>query len=475
MKKILTTITAIIILIFSFSVSSYAAEINFNDVKTTDWYYKNLQDLIQKNIVGGYTDGTFKPNNSLKFEEFVKLVVVAVADKPIEMIQGQDWYQIYIDKAIESKYITEQQKSLIGQNIDRRAMAEIIYNVISNREDFNEYTAEEIIYLSGKLTDLTDTDTKTLTISGLGIICGYPDGTYKPNDSLKRSETVAVISRLLDKEQRLPVDFTKMDDVVVTPPTNTSDMTLEELPKVDLSHLYDYPTLSGSTVKQENKDNNSWVNTDEIAADYTDYMELTHNRDYTTISKKETQYKQDLLYYLNGYKEYHGIKYSRLRQDALDYYTSSNDQEMIDYVLSKNDYIEDFLDKWVQDTIDNRVKVQAEFYTNYDLVIMADAVPVVRGTLRFKYDSHNNPSNIKEELDLVERNIKIDGQDILNLDESNYNMYMDYDEIPNFEVGKWYEIDMDIVVANTALAKGLVEKASHSYRYIYPIEVRELN
>jgi len=471
MKKILTTITAIIILIFSFSVSSYAAEINFNDVKTTDWYYKNLQDLTQKNIVGGYTDGTFKPNNSLKFEEFVKLVVVAVADKPIEMIQGQDWYQIYIDKAIESKYITEQQKSLIGQNIDRRAMAEIIYNVISNREDFNEYTAEEIIYLSGKLTDLTDTDTKTLTISGLGIICGYPDGTYKPNDSLKRSETVAVISRLIDKEQRLPVDF----DEVITPPSGTSDMTLDELPKIDLSHLYDYPTLLGSTVKAENKANNSWVNTDVIASDYTEYMNLTHNRDYTTISKKATQYKKDLLYYLNGYKEYKGKEYSRLRQEALDYYTSTNDQEMINYVLSKDDYIEFFLDKWVQDTIDNKVKVQAKFYTSDDLVIKADGTIAVRGTLRIKYESHNNPSNIKEEIDLVNRNTVDKGRGFLNLPDSNYDIYLEYDDIPDFQVGKWYEIDMDLVVVNRAFTKGLEEKASHSYEYIYPIEVRELH
>lgn len=470
MKKIITLLTIILVLIFSFSAS--AAEINFTDVKTDDWFYKNLQELTEKNIISGYMDSTFKPGNTLKFEEFIKMLVVTVEEDLVNQKGEHEWYQIYIDKAIESKYITEQQKSLIGQNIDRATMAEILYNVLSNTKGVEQFDTDKVDYLKTLFSDLTSDDIKTLTIAGMGLICGYPDGTYKPNDSLKRSETVAVISRLLDKDQRLPVDFTKMDDVVVTPP---SDMTLDELPKVDLSHLYDYPTLLGSTVKEENISNNKWVNTDVIAAEYIDYMELTHNRDYTTISKKATQYKQDLLYYLNGYKEYQGIKYDEGLKSYYTNFSESDSQEYRDYILSLDNYIEFFLDKWVQDTINNKVKVQAKFYTSDDLVIMADAVPAVRGTLRFKYDSHDNPANIKEELDLVDRNIKVKGQGILNLDESKYNIYMSYDEIPNFEVGKWYEIDMDIVVANRALVKGLEEKASHSYKYIYPIEVRELN
>jgi len=470
MKKILVILTAIIIFIFSFSESIYASEVNFTDIEQKDWFYKNLQDLTQKDIVGGYPDGTFKPNDNLKFEEFIKMVVVAVVDEPVNVSEGLLWYQSYINIALENNYIDKLMLLNIGQNIDRATMAEVLYNVLSNTKDLEQFDTEKMDYLKKLFSDLSKDDTKTLTIAGMGLICGYPDGTYKPNDSLKRSETVAVISRLIDKEQRLPVDF----DVVITPPSGTSGMTLDELPKIDLSHLYDYPTLLGSTVKAENKANNLWVNTDVIASEYTEYMRLTHNRDYTTINNKAAQYKKDLLYYLNGYKEYKGKKYDAGLKSYYTNFSKNDSQEYRDYILSLDNYIEDFLNKWVQDTIDNKVKVQAKFYTSDDLVIKADAVQAVRGTLRFKYDSHNNPSNIKEELDLVDRNIKVKGQGILNLDESKYNIYMEYNELPNFQVGKWYEIDMDIVVANTAFTKGLEEKATHSYRYIYPIEAREL-
>jgi len=73
MKKTIAILTAIFVLIFSFSAS--AAEINFTDVKADDWFYKNLQELTEKNIASGYPDGTFQPGGTLKFEEFIKMLV----------------------------------------------------------------------------------------------------------------------------------------------------------------------------------------------------------------------------------------------------------------------------------------------------------------------------------------------------------------------------------------------------------------
>lgn len=458
MKK---TLALTIVLALLLTIEVLGTTIEFTDVEQKDWYYENLNDIVDKNIIVGYPDGTFKPNDNLKFEEFVKMVVVATEDKPIKAIQGQEWYRIYIDLAKENKYINEELTKLIGQNIDRKTMSEIIYNVILSKEDFKEYTAEEITYLNSKLTDLYNADTKTLTVSGLGIICGYPDGTFKPNISLRRCETVAIISRLINKDMRLPV---KIDLTEIKPtPTDT----------VDLSNLYDYPTLLGSTVKEENSYYDQYADDYKkiVTDDYIDFMGLMHNRDYTTISNNAEQYKNNLLYYLNGRMEYQGKEYSRLRSYDL---KGETEKDVIDYVMSLDTYIGNFLDKWVQDTIDNKVKVQAKFYTNENLLHDADGLQAIRGILRIKYDSHSNPSNIKEELDLVQREKQKYGQRILNLDESCYNIYMDYEDIPNFEVGKWYEIEMDIVVSSQAYCQGLENKSKLNYKYIYPIAVREI-
>jgi len=213
MKKTITILTAIV-LIFSSSVC-YAAEMNFTDVQTTDWFYKNLQELTEKNISSGYPDGTFKPSNTLKFEEFLKMLIVATDGEPAEQKEGQEWHQNYIDKALESKYISEQQEAFIGQNIDRQTMAEILYNVLTEKEDIKSYTDEELQYLSDKLTDVDKTDVKTLTINGIGVISGYPDGTFKPTGTLTRAEAVAVLSRVINKDLRNPVKIISKENGII--------------------------------------------------------------------------------------------------------------------------------------------------------------------------------------------------------------------------------------------------------------------
>jgi len=246
MKRIITLLITIL-LIFSFSVC-YAAEINFTDVKSDDWYYKNLQELAEKNIASGYPDGTFQPGSTLKFEEFIKMLVVATRDELSEQKEGQEWYQIYIDEAIEGKCITEQQKSLIGQNISRGTMAEILYNVLTEKEDITAYTDAELEYLSDKLTDIKETDIKTLTINGIGVISGYPDGTFKPAGTLTRAEAVAVISRVIKQELRNPVKIVARGengivdakDLESIPVADTNYEELKKFTKTDLQDRVTY-------------------------------------------------------------------------------------------------------------------------------------------------------------------------------------------------------------------------------------------
>jgi len=250
MKKILYHITAIL-LIFSFSVC-YAAEINFTDVKSDDWFYKNLQELTEKNIASGYPDGTFKPGNTLKFEEFIKMLVVAVEEELEEQKEGQEWYQIYIDKAIEGKYITEQQKSLIGQNISRGAMAEILYNVLTEKEEITAYTDAELQYLSDRLTDVNKADVKTLTINGIGVISGYPDGTFQPAGTLTRAEAVAVISRVINPELRNPVKIVKRDVNGIIDANDLDEIPIEESGYDKLIEYAQYGMHKDITYKAEN-------------------------------------------------------------------------------------------------------------------------------------------------------------------------------------------------------------------------------
>ena len=235
MRKLITMFMAIV-LILSSSVC-YAAEMNFTDVQKTDWFYQNLQELTEKNISSGYPDGTFKPSNTLKFEEFLKMLVVATDGEPAEQKEGQEWYQTYIDKA---KYISEQQKALIGQNVDRQTMAEILYNVLTEKEEITAYTDEELQYLADRLTDVDKTDVKTLTINGIGVISGYPDGTFKPNGTLTRAEAVAVISRVINPELRNPVKIISKENGII----NAADLDKIPIEQTGYKELMEYTEIN---------------------------------------------------------------------------------------------------------------------------------------------------------------------------------------------------------------------------------------
>jgi hypothetical protein len=453
MKKIFVFVMAFTLL---FTSMAFGAGREFTDVTEKDWFYEELNSVVEKGIVDGYPDGSFKPGNSLKFEEFVKMVVVAVSDEDIGVSDGLLWYKNYINAALENDYITELMLLNIGRNIDRKTMTEILYRIVVDTEGVESYSEYEIKFLASKLSDLTVKDTKTLTIAGMGIICGYPDGTFKPGNSLTRAETVTVICRLIDKGMRLPAEI----EEEILP------VALEDLTKVDLSRLYDYPTATGKSIEDENEyyythGSSEGYYVDLIPEDYVRFMGLMHNRDYRTMNSGVRRYKDSLNYYLNGRKEYRDVRYEQLRSYHLAY---DNSPELLEYITNTRTFIEDFLDIWVQDTIDNKVQVQSEFYTNGNLIHTTDDYrTAIRGVLRIRYDSHENPKNIKEELDLVKRN----GQ-------KDYSIYMNFNDIPDLEIGKWYDIAMDVVTSNSSVTHGLDSIAIFNYNFVYPISINEV-
>lgn len=470
MKKTLF-ITVIIIIMFIGSIA-YADELTYSDVKETDWFYTYVNNAVKAGAVVGYPDGTYLPNKAVTKGEFIKIIVASVVDKTVGVntTEGKHWATDYYTVALENQLIDIQETTLdkLDEQCTREEMAYILSKITSNV--LKEETAN-IVGVQALVKDYENIKSKyQLSVTDTyarGLIGGDDNGNFSPKKSMTRAEVATVLTRILYKEQRIKVEA----GVNQAPIENKIE--LRDLPPVDLSHLYDYPTLFGISVEEENKTYYQYGEDfmETIVNDVKNYMELTHNRDYMTINKSE-KYKSDLLYYLNGYKEYKGIEYYGVRSYYLE---GETDPAYIEYVNNKNDFIDNFLNQWVKDTVDNKVNVEAEFYTNKDLLIYSDNSNAVRGTLRIKYNNHNNISNIKEELDLIEREGHAKGQRITGLDKSEYNkVYMKFEDIPKFEVGKIYEIDMDVIVIHTSTAKGVEDRSKRSYRYIYPIAVREI-
>lgn len=75
----------------------YSSWVNpYRDVKSSDWFYSYIRELSYENVIGGYLDGTFKPNNQLTAGEALKLLLVAATQSdPGNSVSGH-WAGSYL-------------------------------------------------------------------------------------------------------------------------------------------------------------------------------------------------------------------------------------------------------------------------------------------------------------------------------------------------------------------------------------------
>ena len=234
--------------IFPGNITVFAEEVlTFSDVPNSAWYYKDLQYILkdERKIFAGYPDGTFRPNETLTVDMFIKLIVT-VAGHRVE--NGMDyWASTYIEKAVEEGYIIPWQDIHLTFNtkedpyagykrpINRRDMALIagraLDKIIDNPEYRDQIAVSSLIKDYQKISPYYKAN--VVKCYDLGILTGFPDGEFKPDNILTRAEAVAVIRRLIDPSARIRADL----PVAANPsPTPVPVSELNRPPKKDLGN-----------------------------------------------------------------------------------------------------------------------------------------------------------------------------------------------------------------------------------------------
>lgn len=197
----------IVVCILLLSITAYANEnisiIDLKDIDNTQWFYADVNTLIQNNIINGYPDNTFRPKEKVKVNEFIKMVVTALNLE----VKGnpENWEQGYINKAIEKGLITEKEFDNYDRSISRGEMSRIIFNSIDEKynDDIKKYSAHIKDY-----SDIQESDKDmALKVYSKGIITGFPDGTFGFDKTATRAEASVIIVRMLYHDRRiLPSD-----------------------------------------------------------------------------------------------------------------------------------------------------------------------------------------------------------------------------------------------------------------------------
>lgn len=176
----------IIILILLGTNLSYGSDLKVNliDVKPTDWYMPTITKLVNLGVIQGYPDRSFKPNNSMTKAEFIKTLLISLGESESSK-STEHWASGYISKAESINLLEKGKLDNIDKPISRLEAAEIVSNALTYLRETYEVNSDPISRVSSK-----------------GIMSGYPDGSFKGENSLTRAEASTIIVRLLDKDMR---------------------------------------------------------------------------------------------------------------------------------------------------------------------------------------------------------------------------------------------------------------------------------
>ncbi|WP_304943114.1 DUF5050 domain-containing protein [Vallitalea guaymasensis] len=168
----------------------------FYDVSDNDWFASKLYKLHNKKIISGH-NGYFSPNKTITVDQFIKTLCVALNGE-IASPSSDYWAQKYIDFAIDKKYISANQFDDYSREITRGELAQIIVNTM-NLSPLNEKQKKEMIEKIKDYKSINDAHKEAvLKVYHEGIITGYDDGSFKADNTLKRSEASIVIYRIVD-------------------------------------------------------------------------------------------------------------------------------------------------------------------------------------------------------------------------------------------------------------------------------------
>lgn len=216
MKKIITlllTLTMIVSIGTTALAVDYGAEYQnlptpqtvqkFSDVPSTHWAFDYIGEMAQRDVISGYPDGRFLPENQVTRAEFAKIMVCAAGLRvnnnnttSFTDVYTSDWYCPYVECAKD--YLTGYATS-----------AGTIYKPTTPalREDI----AVALVKLKGYDISLADesilnmfTDSYSISASARkyvavaverGIVSGYEDNTFRGQATITRAEAATLLWR----------------------------------------------------------------------------------------------------------------------------------------------------------------------------------------------------------------------------------------------------------------------------------------
>lgn len=207
-KRILSSLLAICLLLTVLPATALAISAEqFIDVTTDDWFYEDVAFVSAKGYFQGTSDTTFSPNMTMTRAMFVTVLsrldnadvdngISVFTDVPAGM-----WYTGAVNWAVSNNIVVGNGNNMFApeQPITREQMCVIMARFVdyygqktnqTHKKDREPGTFADAEQISSYAVDAV------LDCYSWGLINGYPDGSFGPNEPSTRAQVAAVIHRL---------------------------------------------------------------------------------------------------------------------------------------------------------------------------------------------------------------------------------------------------------------------------------------
>lgn len=199
--------------IFIVSLGGKASANSFSDIPSL--YSKEINYLLDKEVINGYPDKTFRPRVNVTREEAVTMVGRALGYDGTQRasdyvdVKPESYASGYIQSALEKGIISNNpdQKFRPKDNMTRGEMAYLLQNAF-NLTETGVVTISDVNQI-GTLYEAVN------AIVTAGLANGYPDGTFKPDNPMTRTEFSLFVARGLNEDFRVHSEAGEIDTATV--------------------------------------------------------------------------------------------------------------------------------------------------------------------------------------------------------------------------------------------------------------------
>lgn len=284
----------IFLILFNLSTNCFANDLEaFSDINN-HWAKEDIEFLLKNKVINGYEDATFRPNQTVRLAEFLK-ILIELSNTSLEIKQNL-WPDSYMATAIKNYWIIKNDEDNALKNLTRYKVVEILGNYIG---------LEDVKKSKNEFVDLDkDKNEVVLKLVSLEIINGYSDKTFRGEKEVTRAEACKMIKKAYEAKQNLILnrEYSLTSELTNIGLKDSSITNRYEINNNRI-YIYDdgrYASLNGQTLNQEYIDDKMVIEILKVLVDEDSYTELKFVPDKYIINSLNILYGKKVSSVLNG-------------------------------------------------------------------------------------------------------------------------------------------------------------------------------